>query len=128
MRQGRILAEGGPNQLIAQYGVPTLEALFLKLSRQDDVTRTTPENELLYQIQIGHAESHHNHHHSSRHNSTSYHHHCAPHFNHAHHMAVNHRLGGSSTVAETKFDQPVLSFSNGGVKHVEYSDAGKRKN
>ena len=40
MRQGRILAEGNPAVLMAQFRAPTLEHLFLMLSKKDDKTRT----------------------------------------------------------------------------------------
>lgn len=40
MRQGRILAEGNPSALMAQYRAPTLEHLFLMLSKKDDKVRT----------------------------------------------------------------------------------------
>ena len=36
MRSGHILAEGNPNNLMVHYGVPTIERLFLMLSRHDE--------------------------------------------------------------------------------------------
>lgn len=37
MRSGRLLAEESPDTLLAQYNLPTLEDVFLKLCMKDDV-------------------------------------------------------------------------------------------
>lgn len=107
MRQGRILAEGNPSQLMRQYNVPTLESLFLKLSRHDDVTRTTPENELLCAIAMESA-SH------------------DPHHNHAHGpgsaLVQHHHRTNTLTMAETQFNGTLLSATETSIHTTSYSN------
>lgn len=105
MRQGRILAEGNPEALMSLHKVPTLESLFLKLSRQDDVTRYTNSDDL-YQIGIGTGSNsivkqHHqiNNHHQNLSTTTT----TTTTANHMH-IQLNHRNHGSNSFNETQFN------------------------